>query len=90
MALGVAGGRNSVCVVYRHVDTDGHEPGGRDAGNGVKGRKGTREPDSAIRDWVAQAGHYLAGMGLRDAMRFAWADLRGLQRVRHPGLAEFN
>lgn len=36
----------------------------------------------AIRDWVAQAGHYLAGMGLRDAMRFAWADLRGLQRVR--------
>lgn len=39
-----------------------------------------------IRDWIAQTGHYLAGMGVRDAARFSWADLRGRQNVREVSL----
>ncbi len=67
------GGSKGLIFVSRHVRNES------DVSNRLQ----------SIRDGLAQTIHYLAGMGVRNAVRFAWADLRGIRDVREVRIGGF-
>jgi len=44
---------------------------------------------SDFRDWLAQTVHYLKGMGLREGLRFSWADIFGIRELRKVSIGGF-